>query len=158
VSKFQVFNEFLLIDANEINPNAQQLKKKRKNSTKFEKFINTGYLTQTTSILMSIQTSLAKGIYMANLRFFLDLLVTKVSKFMVKNSESNPQNPIGEDMNDYLINLMENNQKLPIFVYFARLLESKFSQTIDKNSNQKLNKSIEEIAVESGIKCVETFC
>jgi hypothetical protein len=75
---------------------------------------------------------------MANLRFFLDLLVTKVTNSLQTPLNPNKKTtPIEDDMNMYLANLMENNQKLPIFVYFARLLESKLSQTVDLNSNQK---------------------
>ena len=162
--EFDLFERFYLLD-NKVNKGLRDKReqKKQKLTPQFEKFINTSYLTQTTSILMSIQTSLAKGIYIANLRFFLDLLVTKVSKFVQKaslksNSNEVSKNPIDSELNEYLVHLMENNEKLPIFVYFARLFEQKFSQTIDLNSNHKQSRSIEEIAVESGIECIETFC
>lgn len=129
---------------------------------KIHDYINTAYLNRTTSLLMSIQTSLAKAIYTANLRFFLDVLAIKILQFNTFSTSGGLEppcvNPIDSDMDEYLISLMENDQKLPIFVYFARVLEQKFSMMNVSGLGQKRIKTIEQIAVESGIRCVETFC
>lgn len=139
----------------------KKFKQGSKEHRRIQDYINSSYLNRTTTLLMSIQTSLAKAIYTANLRFFLDVLTIKITQYNRNRSDTNSDeeltNPIDEDMDEYLVSLMENDQKLPIFVYFARVLEQKFSYK-EKKSNQKRIFTIEQIAVESGIKCVETFC
>lgn len=84
--------------------------------------------------MLSIQTSLAKGLYLSALRVVLDEQVKKTTE----------GEGFGDDMNQFLSSLLEGGDKLPIFIYFVQ-------------SMSRIHGDIEELAKSKNIKSLESF-
>lgn len=84
--------------------------------------------------MLSIQTSVAKALYLSALRVVLDEQVKKTTE----------GSGFGETMNVFLDSLLESGEKLPIFIYFVQ-------------SMSRYHGDIEDFAKNKGIKPLESF-
>lgn len=79
-------------------------------------------------VITRIQTGVAKGIYMGFIRISL-------SENVASNSNLDS---LSKDMNKFMISLLENFESLPIFVFYARMMQKKFGDLHALAKNHKI--------------------